>query len=187
MITFNKIHKLIIVGNPATEVSIQDLINAIRDYEDELMNLDIPSIANATGKQDLGGDLKVGITLELLNNWKVKFEDRGTPTTCSVKGGNLVGAGGVYPIEPATNVTVLITQSSSATISDIDEIKAKKDTIKWADIFLIKKIENGRWKIDTNTNEMIFYDANNQPMLTFDLKDKNGNPAHTNVYERVPK
>ena len=74
--------------------------------------MDIYKIADASGKEDLGGGLFVGITLKLIN-WTLKFEDRAGPTTilCDVGAGNLLGVSGsvdadnfvfVNPIEPST-------------------------------------------------------------------------------------
>lgn len=50
---------------------------------------------------------------------------------------------------------------------------------------LIKKIEQGRWKrVGT---QMIFYDEDGvTPLVTFDLKDKNGQPTAENPFERSP-
>ena len=50
---------------------------------------------------------------------------------------------------------------------------------------MIKKIESGRWKI-LNKQLLIYDDDNTTVLLTFDLKDKFGNPAETNVFERDP-
>jgi hypothetical protein len=121
-ITFDKANRLIIIEAPATEVTIQDLINAIRDYEDELVNLEISRIADAYGKQDLGGGAYVGITLVLINNWRIKFEDRASWTNCFVRGGNLVAVNDYNndPIATATNVNVIIAQSSSPTIVGVE-------------------------------------------------------------------
>ena len=133
-ITFDKINRLIIVGIPDTEVTIQQLINAIRGYEEQLPNMEIASIAFASGKDDLGGGLLVGITLRLLN-WKLKFQDRGGPDyiLCNVSGGNLAAVNAynvsVNPIEPSAYVTVTKTSSTSAAISRISEIETKIDNI----------------------------------------------------------
>ena len=84
------------VEEPDTEVTVQELLNAIREWEDELENLAEPKVCNAYGMQDLGGGVYVGITLELLNNWKVKFEgrtsplDTGTITTTDATGEHLI-------------------------------------------------------------------------------------------------
>lgn len=92
-IEFNRVDKLICVTSGQTTVLIQDLINAIRDYEDNPGNMDLMQIANATGKQDLGGGAQVGITLELINDWQLAFSGW-VPTVPDqpvfVTGGNLV-------------------------------------------------------------------------------------------------
>lgn len=65
---FIKDDKVILIESPTTEVTIQELIDAIRDYEDSQFAMDIPKLADASGKQDLGGGSFVGITLELLDD-----------------------------------------------------------------------------------------------------------------------
>ena len=50
---------------------------------------------------------------------------------------------------------------------------------------LIRKIEEGRWKIVNN--QLIIYDDNGTtPIKTFNLKDKSGQPAEKDVFERDP-
>ena len=121
-LTFFKYDRVIQVDNPVegTFVTIQELINAIRDYEDEIDFLDYGHIANASGKQDLGGGSQVGITLELINDWRIQFESPGAPPTITVyvRGGNLVATNSYSnnPIKPSDYVTVIIAQSSSPTI-----------------------------------------------------------------------
>ena len=122
-IVFDKINRLIIVESPTTGVTVQELINAIRNFEDDLVNFDISTIATASGKDNLGGDppLFIGITLKLLN-WKVKFEDRQGQEyiICSVTGGNLLAVDGnnqfMEPVEPSSFVTVVKTSSVSAAL-----------------------------------------------------------------------
>jgi len=117
--SFDKVNQIIEVAAPDTAVTIQQLINAIRDWEDELVNLEVARVADASGKDDLGGGLSVGITLRLLN-WKVKFEDRTGPdwVDCGVTGGNLVAVDAsnqpMNPIEPAAYVTVTVAKAVSA-------------------------------------------------------------------------
>lgn len=124
-ITFNKPDKLIVITTD-TEVTIQNLINAIRNYEDEPENLETASLANAYGKQDLGGGSMVGITLELINNWRIKFEDRDPPDTiaCKVTGGNLVAINDYYdnPICPSAYTQVTIAQSAAPVIAGAEKM-----------------------------------------------------------------
>ena len=107
---FDKVNKIITVEAPQTEVTIQDLYDAIRDYEDEVYNMEVGKICDASGKEELGGGVRVGITLKLID-WKLKFEDRSGPNyiTCNVRGGNLVCYDTsindyVNPIEPSAYV-----------------------------------------------------------------------------------
>jgi hypothetical protein len=120
MITFDPINRLIIISIPITEISIQELIDSIRDWEDEFEALSYPQVANAYGKQDLGGGTKIGITLELINNWRIKFEDRlhAPWTICKILGGNIVAINDYEnnPICPSNYVSVIISQSTSASI-----------------------------------------------------------------------
>ena len=171
----------LVTVDPETGVTIQQLLNAIRAWEDDQGNMDCAQVAEAAGKQVLSETTSVGVTLKLLN-WKITFGDRDSPVVCAVTDGNLVAVDSdgypMSPIEPSTNVTAMVAQSSSATIG----ISAEMAT----DLAFIKQIEAGRWKIDSLTKQMIFYDADDEPMLTFNLKDKNGNATDTHVYERVP-
>src|SRR4030065_1904887 len=94
-LTFFKYLRVIQVDDPVdgTAVTCQDLINAIRDYEEELDFMDYGHIANASGKQQLSETEFVGITLELINDWRVQFESPRPPTTPTflVRGGKLLG------------------------------------------------------------------------------------------------
>ncbi len=118
-LTFDFINSIIEVPSPTTSISIQTLINEIRDQEDELVpSMSYSQIAEAFGKQDLGGGTLVGITLVLLDNWKLRFQARPGPDTiaCIVTGGNLVAESG-NPIASSAYTSVTIAQSSSPTIA----------------------------------------------------------------------
>jgi hypothetical protein len=117
-IIFDRINKIIEIESPDIEVTIQELYNAICDYQDEQVNMDLPTIAQAAGKTELSSGVVVGITLELLDSWQLKFEDRGGPlwVQCVVKDGNLVGGVLGNPIATSTFVQVKMIQSAAATI-----------------------------------------------------------------------
>jgi hypothetical protein len=114
---FDPVNRIITVLAPDTEITVQELINTIRDWEDDHLEWD--KVADATGKDFLGAGLYTAITIRLLN-WRLKFEDRSEPTACIVRGGNLlaVDAQGnyMYPIAPAANVIVTIAQSTAASL-----------------------------------------------------------------------
>jgi len=62
----------------APDLSIQDLLDTIRVTEDEFISMSFEKLANASGKDDLGGGLLVGITLAM-QNLKVALEANRTP------------------------------------------------------------------------------------------------------------
>jgi hypothetical protein len=128
-LTFDKANKLIILDAPQTTLLVQDLANAIRDYESDIKNFDIPKIASTSGKDDLGG-VSTGITLRLHNGWRVTAEPRAGPdfVRVDIRGGNIVttealGANPNDPIAPAAFVTISLTLSVSATLQTIEVIK----------------------------------------------------------------
>jgi hypothetical protein len=117
-ITFNRLNKIIEVEAPAIEVEVQDIANAIQQWQSSQENLDIPQVAQASGKTTLSSGVVVGITLELLDDWQIKFEDRLGPAwvQCVIKDGNLVGGIAENPIATSTFVQVKMIQSAAATI-----------------------------------------------------------------------
>ena len=117
---FDKTTKIITIEAPQTTISVQDLHDDIRLFEHLNQNLEESTIVNASGKQSLGGGVTVGITLELVNDWRLAFAARPGPETvnCTVTGGNLIATNQYdnNPIYPTAYTQVTITQSSSATI-----------------------------------------------------------------------
>jgi len=128
------VNKIIEVPSPDAEITMQELYNACKVYEAEAPNLEEAQVCKASGKEPLGGGVLVGITLTLVNGWRLKFEDRPGPTTvvCDATGGNLVAQVEgpdepsptfQNPIAPASFVTVTKTSSSSATQSENEDIQ----------------------------------------------------------------
>ena len=118
-LVFDFYNSIIEVPSSQTSIDVQTLINEIRDIEDELTpGLAHSQIAEAFGKQDLGGGVLVGITLVLLDNWKIRFQARPGPETvaCIITGGNVVAESG-NPLAPSAYTSVTIAQSSSPTIA----------------------------------------------------------------------
>ncbi len=73
--------RIIQINSPATTCSIQELVDAVRAWEDTTYGQDFPFLIDAAGKEDLGGGVSVAITAEL-QNARVMFQSRKTPT-CS--------------------------------------------------------------------------------------------------------
>lgn len=110
--------RIIEVASPSVDVLVQDLIDTLRELEDELENISYKTIVRATGKEALTSDLNVGITCTLLNA-RLKFEDRAGPTfvRCDVLGGNLLAiddAGSSMEAIEFSNFTQIVSDLSPA-------------------------------------------------------------------------
>ena len=113
---------------------MQDLYDTLRTLEAESTSMDDASIVSASGKENLGGGTKVGLTILLLNA-RVAFEARnGTEfggvdewTLCTLDGGNLVAIDGngldIEPRYPTAFVTIDRTSSSSATLQEQEALQ----------------------------------------------------------------
>lgn len=113
--------RVITVLSPATTISIQDLVDTCRSLEAELVNLAFPKLINASGKDQLGIGVYVGITCTMLNA-QLAFEARGGPSfvQCIVSGGNLVAVDTsnviINPIYTTAFTQANYSSSSSATL-----------------------------------------------------------------------
>jgi hypothetical protein len=116
--SFDSPSKIIEIADTETEVTIQELVNAIREYETDYIAED--QIASTSGKDELRTGLYMSIKLELLNDWRVKFEDRAGPTwtSCEVVAGNLITTNsfGNNPIAPGAYVTATRAMSTEAAL-----------------------------------------------------------------------
>jgi hypothetical protein len=105
-----------------TTITIQDVYNQFRDFEDEPQNLDLNKMIDGVGKDDLGGGLFTVITVTLRDGWLLAFEARGGPGTelMVVSEGNLVAtdeAGDAqFPISPTAFTTTVIAQATTGAI-----------------------------------------------------------------------
>ena len=126
---FDPINRIITVLAPDTEVTVQELINAIREWEQDHLEWD--KVADASGKDIIAPGLQTAITLRLLN-WRLKFQDRTEPTVCLVRGGNLLAVDEqgnyIYPIAPAQNVTVILAQSTASALL-VEWTQAEKEKV----------------------------------------------------------
>lgn len=127
---FDSANEHIVIPAPTTQITIQNLYNAIQDWQAFLPNISNNAnhrgtIVIAAGKDYLGGGLYTGITLTL-HGWKLKFEARPGPSTvlCEVNGGNLLAQDHdenyVNPIYPTAYTQVVISVAVSATIREVE-------------------------------------------------------------------
>jgi hypothetical protein len=126
----NWLTKQIEVSSPQVVITAQDLINDIRDFEYSWDGMAYERIADASGKEDLGNGVSVGITVSLLSPWQILWYVGNYIATIS--GGNLVGGLGGDPVAYTAGVQVVIIQSAASTVvatgsgvlpSDVEDIK----------------------------------------------------------------
>lgn len=120
--------RIIIVDAPAVEVTMQDLLDTLRDEESSVANISYPPIVAASGKEPLGGGTLVGLTVSL-QNAVFGFEARPGPdwVVCNLSGGNLVsfdtdGVTTINPTYPTAFVSRDRTSSASATLQEQDAL-----------------------------------------------------------------
>lgn len=66
------------VQAPATQFIMQDVVDTARKLEDSFQGMSFEKLVNASGKEDLGGGVKVGITVAM-QNLLLAFAGRTTP------------------------------------------------------------------------------------------------------------
>ena len=66
------------VAQPSTEVVMQDYVDTLRVEEEQFQSMGFQRLIDASGKQDLGGGVLVGVTVEE-NNLQLAFEPNVTP------------------------------------------------------------------------------------------------------------
>lgn len=189
-VDFSVSPRIITIASPSITISIQDLHDTLIDIEALPRNMTFLRLVSSAGKEVLGGGLQVGITATL-QDAKLGFAARVGPSfvQCTITGGNLVSVDNVGsaidPIDTTAFTQVVLTNAVSAVIAN-EWTTAEKTTLL-ADILTIRTIEDGRWEIDTVTNQMIFYETDGTtPLLTFNLFDALGVATSTNIFERVP-
>lgn len=112
--TFDFYNQIIDVLSPQTDITVQELVDSIRGAEYSVIGMAFPKIADATGKDSLGGGVTTGITLTLMPNWQLRFWS-GT-YVANITGGNLVGGLSGQPVAFTAGVQVKLLQSAASTI-----------------------------------------------------------------------
>lgn len=111
---FNYHTQIIDVLSPQVDVDLNHLTNSIREAEFDGIGMAYPKIADARGKDSLGGGIYTGIVLYLYPNWQLRFWE-GT-YTATIRGGNILGGLNYQPIAYTAGVQVQVIQSASSTL-----------------------------------------------------------------------
>ena len=116
MVTFCDDNKYVQLDMCETDVTVQELVNAIRTYEPGLNFMDNVKITDATGKEAIGGGASTAITLTLQNCWRIRGHcGFACQTNVVISQGNIAFTMCPLtpPLVPVTNVTYIIGNSTA--------------------------------------------------------------------------
>ena len=112
--TFNFQTTLVEVDSGVVDVDCNVLYDAIKLAQWSEEGIIYDRIGKGSGLNDLGPGVQVGITVELLGTWQLKFPAGNY--VARIAGGNLVGGPGDDPVAYSAGVQALLIQSANATV-----------------------------------------------------------------------
>lgn len=137
------------VASPSTSLTMQDTIDTLRKIEDGFSTgLAFDKLVNASGKDDLGGGVFVGITVSL-QNLKVAFEPRRTPaesgtvTTASGTPIETIHGGEITFVDTAADFVTANIEPGSLVINFTDQSIADVVRVDSSDTLTTRILANG--------------------------------------------
>lgn len=115
--TFNFETSIIEIDNGVVDVFCTNLYDAIKLAQASEEGILYERIGKGSGRDELGPGVQVGITVELLGSWQIKFPDGNY--VARIGGGNLVGGADGDPIAYSAGVQTLLIQSAASTIIEV--------------------------------------------------------------------
>lgn len=112
--TFDFVTSTIDVDQNIISIDCYELYTACKETQASEIGIIYDAIAVGSGLETLSQDVKVGITVRLLGDWKIRFKSGNY--IAKISGGNLVGGPGLDPIAYSDGVHVLLIQSAAATV-----------------------------------------------------------------------
>jgi hypothetical protein len=112
--TFDFVTSLINVDVGYVSIDCIYLYNACKAAQASEEGIIYDRLGAGSGLNDLGGGVQVGLTVELLGNWQLKFPAGNY--IAKVSGGNLIGGPAGDPIAYSAGVQTLLIQSAASTV-----------------------------------------------------------------------
>jgi hypothetical protein len=112
--TFNFATSRISVDAGTTDVDCADLYLSCKLAQGSEEGILYERIGRGSGLVSLGGSVQIGLTVELLGSWQLRFADGNY--IARVAGGNLVGGPSGDPIAYSAGVQTLLIQSAASTV-----------------------------------------------------------------------
>lgn len=116
--TFDFAASRIVVDAGFSDVSVIDLYESCAVARATEEGILYDAIAKGSGLVSLGGGTQVGLTVELLGSWQIRFASG--DYIARISQGNLVGGPGGDPIAYSAGVQVLLIQSAASTVVTVD-------------------------------------------------------------------
>ncbi len=114
---FDFAESIIAVDAGTSYIDCLALYEAIKVAQASEEGVAFPRIATGSGLTGIAPGVRTGLTVVLLDNWRVKFLPGDYVAT--VAGGNLLGGQNGDPLAPSPGVTIILVQSAAATLIDI--------------------------------------------------------------------
>lgn len=132
------------VAAPSTEITMQDLVDTFRDAEYSWQGNTFKKLINASGKEDLGGGVNVGITAAL-QNILLSFAGRTTPaetgTVTSNPGSPIIGRDQF--VDTSADFVTAAVARGSLVINFTDQSLAEVVTVDDLNTLTTKTLVNG--------------------------------------------
>lgn len=122
-VDFDESPRIAEVASPSTEFIMQDIVDTLRKIEDQFMpGMSHEKLLNASGKEDLGGGVSVGITTALQNT-QIAFEARTSPaeTGTVTTGSGAPVANSITFVDTAADFVTAGVQRGSMVINFTDQ------------------------------------------------------------------
>ena len=132
------------VQAPSTEMTMQDLVDTARKLEDSFQGMGNLKLLDASGKEDLGGGVTVGITVAL-QDARLAFEGRTTPAetgTVTSNPGTPIAGQDVF-VDSAANFTINNVERGSLVINFTDQSIAEVVAVENSTTLRTKTLVNG--------------------------------------------
>lgn len=125
--TFNFQTSLILVDSGSVILACGDIYTAIKLAQENVEGITYPRIAIGSGLNTLSPGVQVGITVELLDQWQIKFPDGSY--VARIGGGNLIGGPLGDPLAYSPGVQSLLIQAAASTVVSGDSAAIASATV----------------------------------------------------------
>ena len=112
--TFDYVTSQILVDGGAVNLTCASLYTAIKLAQSYIEGITYPRIATGSGLNTLAAGVQVGLTVQLLDSWQLKFPAGSYVAT--IGGGNLIGGPSDVPVAYSAGVQVSRILSAASTV-----------------------------------------------------------------------